>query len=215
MKRNNLGRAVCILLCLCLALCGLCSCEKDREYDDGEVIAAAKSLLSESIKLNTVYYGHGISYLSDRIGEGTYCEADPIHLSALGFDTIAELKEKTLTVFTDSYSEQIFKTKLEPITVDGQIIELSRYYQSYKDLEGTEPDCIMVNKNMKVIFDDRMTFDYGSIRVLGSEGEFVKLEVDVTVKNEDGDSKTLTLSVTLLEESDGWRIDNPVFANYS
>ncbi len=213
MKKGKIKTIVCILLVFSLLFC-LCSCNKNRKYDEQEVKTAAEALLRKSIQLNTIYYGHGINYISDRVGEGTYCEADPIHLSSLGFTTLEGLREKTLEVFTDSYSDLIFRTKLEPIMVDGQVIELSRYYQQYKNIQGTIPDCIMVNKEMKVIFDDRMTFDYESLRVIGSEGDFVKLEIEVTVKNENGDSKTLTLPVTLLEESDGWRIDNPVFANY-
>ena len=191
----------------------LSSCNKNRSYDEGVVKTEAEVLLRKVGDLNTVYFGGGINYLSERVGEGSYCEADPIHLSALGFETIAELEKLTLEVFSDGCADNIFKTKLEPITVDGQIVELARYYQAYDIISGEETS-IMVNKNMKRVFDDRMVFDYSTLTVIGSEGERVILEVDVTVKNENGLTKTQKQRVTLIEESDGWRLDSFVIANY-
>ena len=202
-----------LLLILALVLSSvLFSCgEKNREYDEAEVLAAARELLPKAQIMNTVYYGKGISYIA---GGGSYCEADPIHLSALGFDTVAGLMEKTEEVFTREYSESLFRDKISSLQVDGYVIELGRYYQSYYDAEMTEPQCIMVNKNMTVVFEDRMTYDYSTLRVLGSCGKTVILEIDVKVTDKDSNEKTKTLRINLVEQENGWRIDNPVFANY-
>lgn len=213
MKKFGLKRGIALLLLVIFCIFSVCSCNKNRSYDEQEVLSAAESLLSKVGTLNTVYFGEGINYLSERVGEGSYCEADPIHLNALGFTTLTELELLTLEVFSDGCAENIIRTKLEPITVDGQIIELARYYQDY-DVESGEETVIMVNKNLKSVFDDRMVFDYSTLKVLGSEGERVLLEIDVTVKNKDGLTKVIKQSVTLIEESDGWRLDGYVIANY-
>ena len=214
MKRKGLIKTLLLLVLVTLILsCSLSSCERNRSYDEEEVKTAAEELLRKVGALNTIYFGGGINYLSERAGEGSYCEADPIHLSALGFNSITELELLTLEVFSDGCADNIFRTKLEPITVDGQIVELARYYQAYDIVTGDET-VIMVNKNMKKVFDDRMVFDYSTLTVIGSEGERVILEIDVTVKNDDGLTKTQKEKVILIEENDGWRIDNFVIANY-
>lgn len=212
MKSKKIITLVCILLLFSIVL-PLTSCNRNRDYDEAEVLLAAENLLRLVIPLNTVYFGGGINYLPERAGEGSYCEADPVHLSALGFSTVAALQEKTLAVYTDGCAENIFSTKLEAINVDGYIVEIARYYQA-TDPESGEPTVIMVNKNMKQVFDDRMTFDFSTLRVLGSEGERVNLEITVTVKDGDGNGKNMTLPVVLIEEAEGWRLDSLVLANY-
>ena len=45
--------------------------------------------------------------------------------------------------------------------------------------------------------------------------ESVHLSIDATVTNADGKSQRTTVTVTLVEEENGWRIDNPTYVNYN
>lgn len=201
---------LCVLLCLSFALT---SC--DRKYDEAEVKAAAESLMKNAEKLNTVYYGRGIAYIMGGSHNGAYYEADPMHLRSLGFTNIKGLIELTEKTFTKSYSAKLIRDRLQEMRVDGVMIEPARYYQSYDDELMTEEVCIMVYSGITPIFDDRMTVDYSSMTVKGSKRDKVFVSVSVTVSNIDGDTQEKTLDITLIEEDDGWRIDNPVFKNYT
>ena len=41
------------------------------------------------------------------------------------------------------------------------------------------------------------------------------MTVEATVTREDGKSQKTTVTITLVEEDEGWRIDNPTYANYN
>ena len=58
-------------------------------------------------------------------------------------------------------------------------------------------------------------YDYSSLRVEKSKKERVYVKVDATVTNSEGKSQQVTLTVILVEEADGWKIDNPTYANYN
>ncbi len=210
--RRSLKRFICLLL-TALVILSLASC--NRSYDEDEVIASAKALLKKAEVLNEIYYGSGIQYTTSGYIDGYYYEADPIHLNSLGFKTVEELKNKTLEVFTYGYAEQIFATKLSAIEDETGVQQMTRYYQRYDGPNVLAPICIMVYSKAPVLFKDEIVYDYGSLRVIGSKKQTVLVEIDATVTNEEGKSQTITVNLDLIEEDDGWRIDNPCYANYN
>ena len=211
-KKRRITSVLALLLILSL-LIALPSC--DRKYDEEEVLAAAEELLHKTEILNTVYYGNGISYLFSGYSNGNYYEVDPLHLEALGFETIAELKALTESTFTVGYSQQIYATTLSSVSDDDGLYHMARYYQHYDALVPTEAVCIMVNTDYKGIFDNRLTYDYSTLKVEGSKKDRVYVTVDAEVKDKDGNSQITDIKITLIEESNGWRIDNPTWANYN
>lgn len=210
--RRALKPIVCLLL-TALVMLSLASC--NRRYDEDEVIASAEALLRKAEVLNEIYYGHGIQYITSGYVDGYYYEADPIHLNSLGFETIEELKNKTLEVFTYGYAEEIFETKLSMIEDETGVQEMTRYYQRYDGPNLLAPICIMVYSKAPVTFVDEVIYDYTSLRVTGSKKQTVLVKVDATVTNSEGKSQTVTVNLNLIEEDDGWRIDNPCYANYN
>ena len=221
MKFKRLS-ALLLLLSLTLSVFLLSSCNtvKNREYSEDEVVAASKKLLLSSEVLNTVIFGGGIDYVDSGYRNGDYYEADIMHLSRLGFSTIAELEALARRTYTESYANSILPMVLEPLYDDkGNIRNTVRYYQAFDDYSGLEPSRIMVYsryEKSRIIFDDRMTFSYDSIRSEGSTGDVVNMKVEVTVKSEDGKSQTRDIGFKLIEEGEGkWRLMGPVFANYN
>lgn len=216
---ERLKRFVSLVLALTLLFTSvslLTSCkEKNREYNKEEVEAALVSLLPQCEILNTVYYGDGIRYISSQNENGAYKEADFIHLSELGFNTIDELKVLTRKVYSEKLSEEIFKNKFNTAATEDNP-ELGRYYQKYSEDLSPEPVCIMVNTTSEAIFDDKMTFDYTSVKAIESKGQLVYLDIDVRVEGDEGESQTQTLRIALFEESYGWRIaSHTTFTNYN
>ena len=202
-----------LLIAVTLAsLFTLSSC--NRRFDKAEVIEATKILLKDAEMLNIVYYGSGIEYFDDEEVKGYYRKANPSHLENLGFSTIDELKMLTEKTFSDGYSSMLYSTILSSLMDDISVVSPARYYQAFDEKTGA-PTHIMVYSNFTPMFKDNIVYDYNSLKAKGSKKEKVYVEVDATVTNAEGKSQRTTVTVTLVEEDDGWRIDNPTYANYN
>lgn len=208
-------RGVSLLLVMILAVTLLfTSC--NRTYNEKEVKDAAEILLRDSMMLNSVYFGDGIHSINSDKEKGNYREADPAHLNELGFTTITELKALTYKTFSVKEAEKIFSTVLSPLQQEnGTIVLNTRYYQGV-DEETKLPTHIMVYRNYKQLFEDRLVgYDFSSLKVEGSKGDVVYLTVDLTVENEKGDSQVANIRFSLFEEIDGWKLNSATYANYN
>ena len=188
----------------------------DRSYDEAEVKAEAERLIRESEILNEIYWGKGIPYVEDMsLANGAYYPAEEIYLSMLDIVTLEDLKSKTRTVFSSDMCEsQIFGTVLSQTGSGTEIVSLTRYYQKYSDENSDEPECIMVNKNYDYFLYDDVEYNYESIKVIGSRGNYVTVSIECTATNEEGLSSKSTIEVDLIEESDGWKLATPTYSVY-
>ena len=187
----------------------------NRKYDENEVKAAAGKLIEESIILNEIYWGKGIPYVDDpNLSNGAYHPADEIYLSKLGIVTLEDLKNKTRSVFSSEMCKsQIFGAILDSAN-NGIQISYVRYYQKFIDENSEVPECIMVNKNYKYFLYDDVEYNYESIKVIGSRGNYVTVSIDCTATNDEGLSSKSTIEVDLIEESDGWKLATPTYSVY-
>ena len=195
-----------------VSLFTLSSC--NRKYDEEEIIEVSKILLKDAEMLNIVYYGSGIEYFDDEDEKGYYRKANVNHLEELGFSTIDELKKLTDKTFSVGYSSELYSTILSSLATDISIVSPARYYQAYDEETGA-PTHIMVYSNFTPMLKDSIVYDYDSLRVEGSKKEKVYVKIDATVTKADGKSQNTTVTVALVVEDDGWRIDNPTYANYN
>ncbi|MBO5879699.1 MAG: hypothetical protein J6Q68_04035 [Clostridia bacterium] len=208
MKKIILAITVFIMTAGLLISCG------NREYDEAEVSAAAKSLISDAVILNEIYWGDGIPYSDDRgLSDGVYFPSLYLSEQKYGFETVEELKEKTRKVFSEEFCETVFSTVLSSIN-DGNEMFLSRYYQKYSVIDGVTPEYIMVNSDWNKVFTSTVEYDFDSIKVIGSEKQTVFVTIDCTVTKSGYDPQKRTLTISLIEEEDGWKLDSPTFVNY-
>jgi hypothetical protein len=178
------------------------------------VVAAAQILLKDAEMLNNVYYGSGIEYYDSDEEKGYYRKANDNHLEKLGFSTIDELKTLTEKTYSAEYSSILYSTILSPMSTDTSIIVPARYYQVYAEESG-EPTHIMVYSRFIPMMKDKIEYDYSTLKATGSKKEKVYVTVEATVTREDGKSQKTTVTITLVEEESGWKIDNPTYANYN
>ena len=205
--------AVLVLLAMIvLLLPTLTSC--NRRFDEAEVLEVGENLLKRAEMLNIVYFGSGIEYYDTDEEIGYYRKANAQHLEKLGFGTIDELKKITDETFSERYAGMVYSTVLSSITSETAIVSPARYYQAYDEETGA-PSHIMVYSRYNNLLKGDITYDYGTLRVEGSKKARVNLLIDATVTNADGKSQTVTVTVTLIEDESGWRIDNHTFANYN
>ena len=209
-------KSVFVLLTVIALSLSLVSCEHDREYDEQEVLTAARELIGKSYLLNEIYYGKGIPCTTDAsTANGYYYEADIRYLMENDFRTLEELRAMTTAVFTEGLCNLIFTTKLSSVIDEDNVQSMSRYYQKYSDLEGKEPECIMVYTKAINLLTGDILYDYDSLRVDGVKGQYVTVALEAIVFNDKGDSQTATLKIRMLEEDEGWRLDSPTYKVYN
>lgn len=213
-----------LLLCLCLMLPTLASCkEKDREYVESEVVAAAEQLIQKSLILNEIYWGAGIRYQmpEDENAEiKGYLPADKEHLAALeaeyGIKDVETLKKKTREVFSETGYNWIVSTCLTNITGDEGIVSYARYYQSVKNAETGATDDLMVYTGTRNIYENTKSVEYiyEGMSVTDVEGEVITVTLKVKTTGKNGEQKTRPFTVDLIEETDGWRLHGASYATH-
>ena len=209
MKRQFIKKIFSSAMIFILLLGMLTSC--NRRYNEEEVLSAAKELLKAAEKLNYVYYGEGIRYLDGEETLGIYKEADAQHLSELGFSSVAELKILTEKTFSKEYSNIMYSSILDTLRNGENIVGYKRYYD-VKSKTGEQ--IVMVNTVHKPLLNSTIVYNYDSIKVERVKREKIFLNVNATVSDKNGSSRSVDITITLVEEEAGWRIDNPVYANY-
>ena len=203
-----------LIIVLILVSVTISSCQKNEiEYDEAEVLSEAERLLRSAQIVNSIFYGDGIHYVEGLNQNGIYCEADYTHLYSFGLRTLTDMKKLCLETYSESMSYMIFAATTD-VSNDGSGKYLvSRYYAP-----SEAPDRLMVNTGYKKIFDDKMTYDYSTLKIEGATGEKIKLTVTALLNSTD-ESKTeqqsVTINVFLVKENGEYRIDNFVFANYN
>ena len=188
--------------------------EKDREYNESEVLAAAVDLIKKSEVLNEIYYGHGIEYdIGDTSNaNGYYYPADLISLDKFGVTNVDDIKRLTRECFTVGQSDYMINTTLSPIRdSNGDIVYFARYYQEYETLNQNVEKCIMVYSKYEPLLVDTVEYFYDTVRVVDVEGEIIKVEIGAKATSPSGDVQEKKIVINLLEEENGFRIDSPTY----
>ena len=98
------------------------------------------------------------------------------------------------------------------------MIAHARYYQKYNAIDDSTEyaeECIMVDSEAEVLLDDKIVYDYDTLTVSHAKGDLVFVNITVTVTDSEGEkSQTKELSISLIEEADGWRINSPTYTTY-
>ncbi len=208
-------RIVSGLLCLCFFACCLlfAGC---ATIDTTGLLAAAEGLITESAELNEIFYGEGIPYIKDDVNAmGVYCPADPEYLDRAGFHTVAEMKEKTLTVFSTAYAEIIFSSSIEGFAAEGGYI-YARYASNQTENLRDENETVMVNSEHTGTAIGVSTYDFSSMRITETKKDYATVTLSVTTvfsaEEEGGEPYTLTedMNIRFVYEN-GWRIDSRTY----
>lgn len=188
--------------------------EKDREYNESEVLEAARTLIKKSEILNEIYYGQGIEYdIGDTSNSnGYYYPADLMSLDKFGVTNVEDIKRLTRECFTTGQSDQMINTILSSIrNQSGDIIHFARYYQEYETLNENVEKCVMVYSKYDVLLVDTVEYFYDTLRVIGVKGQIIKVEIEANATSPAGNVQRKKIVIDLLEEANGFRIDSPTY----
>lgn len=210
-----------LFLSLCLIVCSLFSLTScDRNYDEAEVISAASTLIERCVKLkiNDIFFGEGIHYdpLESDIFYGNYKEADLSHLEELGFSELSELEYISTTVYTAECYESVFKNVLKPsYDVAGNIVSFARYTERRNEKTG-EFISLLVNINYEgKVLPGSVEYHTSTLEIIDVDGEVIRLSVKATVTSPDGEKTQMrTVRFNMIETTDGWRLDSPIYVGY-
>ena len=197
------------LLLIITSLFFIVSCgDENRKYNEEEVIEAAERLIPKSKKLNDIFWGYGIRYIEDdNYKNGVYYPADQLHLTELGYDSVDEIISAMTKVYSISYARSIASAVFSSTVGTTGSVGLVRYYQ--------EKDILMVYGEYNQFLYDDVNYLTDSIKVLGSKGKRVQVEISVEITDSDTkEAQTREIKFYLVEEADGWRIDSPTYASY-
>ena len=208
---NRFKKILALITLIAALLTLLCSCERDRKYDETEVITAAKELISKSHKLNELLYGEGLAFTDE--GIGVYKRASAESLAYYGIETVDDIKAMVKEIFSESYSEIIFASDIfTGVKIGDEIKSYARYYQSYD--ENDKPNGIMVRSDYN--YPLRGSYEYhDSMEVIDVEGDIIVVNTLVFATSVSGTEKNVNFKVRLEEDTAGWRLVSPTYVVYN
>lgn len=165
-----------------------------------EVQKVLPTLVEKSVSLNEIYFGEG--FLPN--GEAPASEVSGYYYAnsmAQGFATVEEIRKATEEVFTPAYAAILYASAFDGQTV-GETVIAPRY------IEGEMG--ILQAIGFKVYDLPVREYDYGTLRIVESDGDRVTVAVD-TVAN--GETVPVELIVTRTVTADGnvYRLDSPTY----
>ena len=203
-------KIIAVILSL-ITLLSLISCEVDREYDEDEVITAARELVERSYSVNELLWGEGLEFGED--GVGVYKAATSDSLKKYGIGSVEDMKNKVREVYSSSYSEKIFTSDIfTSVKIDNVIKGYARYSQKYG--ENDEPTEILVRTDYD--FSLKGSYVYKDVfEVVDVEGEIIVISATVTATSHTGNTKDISCELRLIEEESGWRLVSPSYVVYN
>ena len=133
-------------------------------------------------------------------------------MSEACISSINGLKAATEEVYTEELCAIIYKTKLTSVyDNDGNIVSYARYWEK---TDENKQKILMVYKAADARYENEVEYLYDTLKVVGSEGEYIKITVDVKLTTFAGLSRVESAEFILLEEANGFRLDTLSFVKY-
>ena len=214
MKNKSFLRSVCVCLAAVLTLA---ACSKPKHTAD-EMRGVLAELLPKSAELNEIYFGEGLPTNRDEDVVRAFYESFDLDIEAIsyepvdtscGYETVDDIKEATLAVFTKDYAEFLFDrafTGISALFDEGTDTEhrTTAVYAMYLEQDGY----LTKRLNLK---DDAIplgrTYDLESLEVLREN----ETGVQVRLKSFFDGQPSVDVELWLTETDAGWRLDSPTY----
>ena len=196
MKTVNEMKRFLILILILSMLC-LPSCVK--KLTDEEALAVAGELVTASIELNEIYYGKGLPYADDDDAAVMYA---PVTDEAK-YITEAELREATLSVFTENYATSVFTMYLTGYSDDEGGVIYARYVDNGERLT--------VNLQSEPLVEHTRTYDLDSAQIIKLRRKMIVVSYDTLVDGKPDVKVEVTIRLVETENGNVWRIDSPTY----
>ncbi|MBP3378445.1 MAG: hypothetical protein J6L96_06830 [Clostridia bacterium] len=207
-----------LLAILTVAAVFLPSCREEITYPEEEIRSALKDLLPRSYELNVVYFGEGLPISEDReLLDKFYNSFDsdveminyhPVSADC-SYQTESALRDATLAVFTEDYSEYLFQRAFAGISgqlqnIEGETVTHSAMYAMYIEQNGV----LTVRLNLA---DEAIPlgreFSVDEMTVKSQKRGVVVVEMPTYYNGE----LDFYVEVRLVMTENGWRLDSPTY----
>lgn len=205
MKRRLLSLAVACLLLLS-ALCGCGSRSTPPELY--EIYDEAVALIEASFTVNDALLGHGLPVY--RIDSeyakihGLYADNDFANYEHVTpespYRTIDDIKTAMAAVYSADYCESLYANLFDGF-VSGSTFVRAQYREDAKGL--------YLVTDYKPLVTGQRVYDYATMKIVEpSSLDYVNLEIESYLP---GETERLNVTISLVLEEDGWRLDTPTY----
>ena len=207
-------KIIAFLLTIIISTLALASCGSSADID--EIRDVLHDLIPKSEELNVIYFGEGLPLASDRelveeFYSSFYSEIEMINYhpvdSECGYTSEDEIREATLAVFTEEYSEYLFTrafTGISDVLSNGaEDVKYSAIYAMYLMQNGTLT--VRIDLADEAIELGR-EYDIDSCEIVRSRGNYVVVSVPSVF-----DGKAEDIELKLVKTPNGWRLDSPTY----
>ena len=177
----------------------LASCKKPEPADEGEVVAAAKELLTAAVEVNRVFFGEGLP-MGERVAPSVdigYAEYVPLDEEHIGMSQ-SDIMDIARPVYAESYCEDIEKIVFEGVKVTDEEALFPRYVEE----KGEMKICYLLSVEG---LPERVPL-VDTLNVLSVGHDTAELSVDTVCEG-----KKENITVTLVLEKNGWRLNTPTY----
>lgn len=202
-------KLVCLFLTLAMLVCPLTSCKDagpapalEDIYD--EVVA----LIEASHSVNDAVFGQGLPVhaidsdyaLEHHIYKDTDYATYQYVTADSPFHSTGAIKAALLAVYSADYVESLSSVLFDGFAMGTKIVHAQLYEQN---------GYLMQRTDYEPLFTQKRIYDYSSMRLVKpSNAQHLTIEVKSHLEGEDA---TVTDTLSLVLEEDGWRLDEPTF----
>ena len=184
-----------------------------REYVESEVIENAEALLIGSQDINCILWGVGILPNPEEENTGVYAECSVEEKERYGIQSVDDIRTLCQKIYSEAMCQTVENTILGTVRDENEsIVSLVRYYD--KTDSETQTVSLMVRTDFHVYFEKPVTYHTQTLKIKEVKGEVIYLTVDVTLYDEENLPHDKTLTFSVIEEADGWRLHSPTYMKY-
>ena len=209
-------KSTALLFALLLAVSAAVSCSRRHSADELRPVLA--ELLPKAAEINEIYFGDGLPTNRDENAVRAFYETFDTDVAAIsytpvdpkcGYETVDDIREATLEVFTEAYAQTLFDrafTGISEVFDEGTETEhrTTALYAMYLEQDGFLTKRVDVGRDAIPL---GRTYDLDSLKVLRENSAGVQVRLSSYV---DG-APSVDVEMWLVEGEDGWRLDSPTY----
>lgn len=211
MKKTLSALSIAVLLISVL----LPSCSGEKHTAD-EIREIAEPLIEKSAELNVIYFGEGLPLTVDAAeAEAFYSSFDtdvesisyhPVDKSC-GYESIDDIKNATLEVFTEDYSDYLFTLAFTGIsdTVNDGVGDKTETSSYARYLEQSGMLTARIDLASEALTLGRV-YHMDELEIVREKDDYVLVSIPTEL-----DGKECDVELKLVLTDDGWRLDTPTY----
>ena len=202
------------LFVIVISLLPLAGCGRAEEERQATIIARARELLPEAVRIDDLLYVTGVPVKVGDTTESGYADADMEALAALGYASVAEIKNKMREIWTERYVSGVERSAIfSSVSAEGQMAAYAYVTDVYE--KGAYLGVRVRVPRDEVLHMDASVYDTATLAYVSGTKKKATLSVTVTVTNADGETQQRTREIDMALSADGvWRLDGGTYNRY-